>query len=198
MNNELNKQAEEQQIPQSQQQENHKQKKGKKGEASLTELEKAQREIARLQEELKTAQEENAKSQDQYIRLQAEWDNFRKRKDRELTERLRFAYEDLIKELLPILDNFDRTLKSIEKTDNLEAVKEGIELVAKNMRKQFEKVGLQPIESLNKDFDYELHEAISSVPVEEEEKKGKVIDEVEKGYKLNDKVIRFSKVVVGE
>lgn len=137
-------------------------------------------------------------SQDQYLRLQAEFQNFRKRKERELSEAIRFANADLLLKLLPILDNFARTLEAIEKTDNLSAIKDGIALVDQSMKKQFEKVGLTPIECVGEVFNVELHEAITAVPVAEEAKKGTVIDEVEKGYMLKDKVLRFSKVVVGE
>lgn len=138
-----------------------------------------------------------AESQDQYLRLQAEFQNFRKRKERELGEAIRFANSELLLKLLPILDNFERTLDAIEKTDNLSAIKEGIALVDQSMKKQLEKTGLVLIESVGESFDVDLHEAITSVPVEEG-KKGKVIEEVEKGYKFKDKVLRFSKVIVGE
>lgn len=174
-------------------------KKGKKKIKKLKEeLEQAQKQISTLQIELAESKAIATKASEQYVRLSAEWENFKKRKDREITDSIRFANEDLIKKLLPILDNFDRTLKSIEKTDNLTAVKEGIGIVARSMKSQFEKVGLAPIDSVDQEFDYELHEAITTMPVEEEEKKGKVLDEVEKGYKLKDKVIRFSKVIIGE
>lgn len=148
-------------------------------------------EVERLKQDL-------ARSLDQQLRLQAEFQNFRKRKEKELGDSIRFANGDLLLKLLPILDNFGRTLEAIEKTDNLSAIKEGIALVDQSMRKQFEKVGLTAIESVGQEFDTELHEAISAIPVEDEEKKGKVIDEVEKGYKLKDKVLRFSKVIIGE
>ena len=138
-----------------------------------------------------------AESQDQYLRLQAEFQNFRKRKERELGEAIRFANAELLLKLLPILDNFERTLDAIEKTDNLSAIKDGITLVDQSMKKQLEKTGLVLIESVGQPFDVDLHEAITAVEVEDE-KKGKVIEEVEKGYKFKDKVLRFSKVIVGE
>jgi len=111
---------------------------------------------------------------------------------------VRFANEDLIKNLLPILDNFDRTLDAIEKSDNLAAIKEGISLVDSSMKYQLQKIGLEPIACKGKPFDPALHDAISSLEVEEEEKKGTILDEVERGYVLKDKVIRFSKVIVAE
>ncbi len=148
----------------------------------------------KLSEALKALTE----SQEQVMRLSADFDNFRKRKEREMADAIRYANEDVLKQLLPILDNFGRTLGVIEKTDNLAAIKEGITLVDNNMRKQLQKVGLEPIEAIGQPFDLNLHEAISSIPVEEEAKKGLVIDEAEKGYRLRDRVIRFSKVIVGE
>ena len=154
--------------------------------------------IAQLKLKLRESEDEKKQLSERVLRLQADFDNFRKRKTKELADGIRFANQDLILQLLPILDNFDRTLKAIEGTDNLTAIKEGIELVSSNFRKQFSKIGVEPIESVGKDFDSEIHEAITSIPVEEEEKKGAVVDEVEKGYKFKDRIIRFSKVIVGE
>ena len=154
--------------------------------------------IAQLKLKLRESEEEKKQLSERVLRLQADFDNFRKRKTKELADGIRFANQDLILQLLPILDNFDRTLKAIEGTDNLTAIKEGIELVSSNFRKQFSKIGVEPIDSVGKDFDSEIHEAITSIPVEEEEKKGAVVDEVEKGYKFKDRIIRFSKVIVGE
>ena len=154
--------------------------------------------ISLIKNSLLKAEAEKADLKDQLMRLNAEFINFRKRKEKEVSDSIRFANVDLLKKLLPILDNFDRTLDSIEKTDNLAAIKEGITLVDKSMRQQFGKVGLEPIESIGTEFDTDLHEAVVSIPTEEEDKKGKVVDVVEKGYKLKDRVIRFSKVIVGE
>lgn len=174
------------------------------GETGTTEPESAENQrnsesavdlIAKRLAETQKALEE---SQNQYMRLAADFDNFRKRKDREMADVIRFANEDLIKQILPVLDNFDRTLDVIEKTDNLTAVKEGIAMVSANFRKQLQKVGLEPLEAVGKPFDANLFEAITSVPAPGPEQVDKVIEEVEKGYKLKDKVIRFSKVIVGE
>lgn len=146
-------------------------------------------------EQLKT---ELMDAKEQNLRLQADFTNFRKRKEKETTETIAFANEGLIKQLLPILDDFERTLSVIEKTDNLAAVKEGIAMVAKNITHILGKIGVSPIEAKGLPFDSQFHEAITSFPVEEEDEKGLVFDEIEKGYKLKDKVIRFSKVVVTE
>ncbi len=161
-------------------------------------MEEAMEVIAGLQLQLRdtTAQLESEK--EAVLRLNADFVNFRNRQKKEMADTIRFANQDLLIQLIPILDDFERTLKAIEKTDNLSAIKDGIELISQGMKKRFSKVGLEPIESMGKEFDSELHEAITTVPVEQEAQKGQVIDEIEKGYKLKDRVIRFSKVVVGE
>ena len=161
-------------------------------------LEDAMKVIANLQVKLRNAKTEVDAHKDKSLRLQADFDNFRKRKSKEMADNIRFANQDLLKNLLPVLDNFGRTLDAIEKTDNMAAVKEGIAMVDSNMQRQLTKIGLEPIEAKGKEFDSEYHEAISSVPIDDEEMKGKVIDEIEKGYKFKDRVIRFSKVIVGE
>jgi molecular chaperone GrpE len=167
-------------------------------ESPITDLDSALEAIARLQVELRDTRQQLEEEKGQVLRLNADFINFRNRKTKEVGDAVRFANQDLLLALLPILDDFDRTLSSIEKTDNLSAVKKGIELVNNSMRKRFGKIGLEPIEAVGKTFDSEIHEAITTVPVEEEEKKGTVIDEIEKGYRLKERVIRFSKVVVGE
>lgn len=164
----------------------------------ITNVDEAIKVIANLKLELRDAEEEKKQMNERVLRLQADFDNFRKRKTKELADGIRFANQDLLLQLLPIMDNFDRTIKAIEDTDNLAAIKDGIALVSSNFKKQFSKIGVEPIESIGKEFDSEIHEAITSIPVEEEEKKGAVVDEVEKGYKFKDRIIRFSKVIVGE
>ncbi len=164
----------------------------------FVDVDMAKEEAENPESEVEKLRKQLALSQDQLLRSQAEFQNFRKRKEKELSDSIRFANGELLLKLLPILDNFARTLEAIEKTDNLAAIKEGITLVDQSMKKQFEKFGLRPIESIGKEFDIDLHEVISSIPIDDEAKKGKVIDEVEKGYKLKDKVLRFSKVIIGE
>ncbi|MEM6803026.1 MAG: nucleotide exchange factor GrpE [Bacteroidota bacterium] len=164
----------------------------------ITSVDEALEVIAQLTLKLRDTEAEKKQLSERVLRLQADFDNFRKRKTKELADGVRFANQDLILQLLPIIDNFDRTLKAIEETDNMTAMKEGIELVASNFKKQFAKIGVEPIESLGKEFDSEIHEAITSIPVEEEEKKGAIVDVVEKGYKFKERIIRFSKVIVGE
>ncbi|MEL6132001.1 MAG: nucleotide exchange factor GrpE [Bacteroidota bacterium] len=154
--------------------------------------------IAKLQLALRNKERKLAEEQEINMRLQADFVNFRKRKEKEMRDTVRFANEDLLVTLLPIIDNFDRTLSAIEKTDNLTAVKDGITLVSNSMKKQLGKIGLEILETKGKAFDSNLHEAIATVPAPSKDQEGIIIDEIEKGYKLKDKVIRFAKVVVGE
>lgn len=164
----------------------------------VQDLETAKEVIANLQVELHQARQEAQEAKSHAVRLQADFQNFRRRQEKEMASTIRFANEDLLKQLLPILDNFDRTLDAMEKTDNLSAIKEGIAMVDKSMKKQLNKIGLEPIPAKGKPFDSELHEAITTIPVEDEAQKDQVIDEVEKGYKLKDRVLRYAKVVIGE
>jgi molecular chaperone GrpE len=165
---------------------------------SFASLEDAMKVIAHLQLKLRNANNAVEEGNHKVLRLQADFDNFRKRKAKEMSDNIRFANRDLLVNILPVLDNFDRTLDAIEKTDNLAAIKEGISMVDSSMKRQLTKIGLEPIDAKGKEFDVDLHEAISTVPVDDEEQKGKVIDEIEKGYRFKDRVIRFSKVIVGE
>ena len=168
------------------------------GASEASTLEEAMEIIANYQLKLRSNQQELEESNKQLLRLQADFINFRKRKDKEMSDTVRFANQDLLVQLLPVLDNFDRTLDAISKTDNLTAIKDGISLVENNMKKTLSKIGLEPMASNGKEFDSELHEAITSIPATEEDQAGKVVDTIEKGYKLKDRVIRFAKVVVGE
>lgn len=150
-----------------------------------------------LEKELEAARKRAEEASDQYIRLLAEFDNFRRRTRREMDSFREYASESVLKSLLPVLDDFDRTMTAMEKTDNLASLKEGVTMVADKLQKALAKEGLNLIEAKGEDFDSELHEAIHSMEVPDE-KKGKVLEEVEKGYRLKDKVIRYSKVIVGE
>lgn len=135
---------------------------------------------------------------DKYMRLSAEFDNYRKRTLKEKMELTKSAGEKILLNVLPVIDNFERALKAIDDSSNIEGVKEGIHLIYTNFKDFMTQQGVKEIEAINLNFDTETHEAITKVPAPSEELKGKVVDCVEKGYFLNDKVIRFSKVVVGE
>lgn len=135
---------------------------------------------------------------DKYIRLFAEFDNFKRRTARERIELMQTAGREIMTALLDVLDDFERTQKVLADSTDLEAVKQGVDLVYQKLRNTLEQKGLKPMASLNTDFDADLHEAITEIPAPTEELKGKVIDELQKGYKLGDKIIRYAKVVVGK
>ena len=134
---------------------------------------------------------------DKHLRLYADFDNFKKRNAKERLELILTAGKDVIQDMLPILDDFERATKALENTTDVAAVKEGMKLIQTKLIKTLETKGLKPIESVGKDFNVEQCEAITEIQAAPE-MAGKVIDEVEKGYYLNDKIIRFAKVVVGK
>lgn len=142
-------------------------------------------------------QQENAALNDKYLRLFAEFDNYKRRTQKERIELLQTAGKDVIISLLPVLDDFDRANKAMETATDVNSVKEGVNLVHSKLKGILAQKGLKEIESIHTAFDTDNHEAITKIPAPNEEMKGKVIDELEKGYTLNDKVIRFAKVVVG-
>ncbi len=162
-------------------------KKGNKDKARIEELEKK---VAGLEEK-------TAKEKDDYIRLMAEFDNFRRRTAQEKLELVSMASTETIKGLLPILDDCERALKVLLESDDSDAAKEGTELIFSKLMGYLKTKGLAVIEAMDQPFDTDLHEAVAQFPVQEEEKKGKVFDVVQTGYTLNGKVIRFAKVVVG-
>jgi len=140
---------------------------------------------------------ELAQANDKYLRLYAEFDNFRRRTNKERAEERQTAGKDVITALLPVLDDFDRAVKAMQTSEDVAAVKEGVLLVQNKLKNILIQKGLKEMEAKGEEFDPELHEAITNVPAPAEDLKGKVVDELEKGYYLNDKVIRFAKVVVG-
>jgi len=134
---------------------------------------------------------------DKHLRLFADFDNFKKRNAKERLDLILTAGKDVIQDMLPILDDFERATKALEKTSDVDAVKEGMKLIQTKLIKTLDGKGLKAIESIGKDFNVEQHEAITEIQAAPD-MAGKVIDEVEKGYYLNDKIIRFAKVVVGK
>jgi len=134
---------------------------------------------------------------DKYLRLYAEFDNYKRRTQKERVELLQTAGKDVIVSLLPVLDDFDRALKAMESANEVAPVKEGVLLVSTKLKNTLAQKGLKDVESISQPFNTDFHEAITNIPAPTEDLKGKVIDEVEKGYTLNDNVIRFAKVVVG-
>lgn len=154
--------------------------------------------IETLNKQLLEAQEQVAKEKKEYMFLMAEFDNFRKRTVKEKSEIIKNATERAMKELLPIVDDFERGLEANKNAENAEGLKEGMELIYNKLIKYLEKNGVKPIESTGQPFDPDYHEAIAMVPVEDPEMKGKVIDTPAKGYTINDKVLRHAKVAVGQ
>lgn len=135
---------------------------------------------------------------DKYVRLSAEFDNYRKRTLKEKYDLIKNAGEDIVRAMLPVLDDFDRGIEMMEKTDSIDAVREGLKLIHAKLLSLLQQQGLTEIPALDCELDTDLHDAVTTTPVEDEKKKGKIVDVVQKGYKLNEKVVRHSKVVIGE
>ncbi len=157
----------------------------------LSEEDNARNEVEELRSQLE-------KEKKEYMFLMAEFDNFRKRTLREKSELIKNAAESAFKGLLPIVDDFERALKATEGVSDAGAVREGMELIYKKLKKYMEQNGVREMDPEDRDFDADRHEAISAVPVPDESLKGKILDTVEKGYTINDKVLRHAKVVVGQ
>lgn len=143
-------------------------------------------------------EQELADQKEKYVRLFAEFDNYKRRSAREAMEQRQTAGKEIIISLLDVLDDMDRAEQQLRDSDADKSVKEGILLVFDKFRKTLQSRGLKPIETLNSDFDVEKDEAVSEIQVDDKKKKGKVVAELQKGYLLNDKLIRFAKVVVGK
>jgi len=135
---------------------------------------------------------------DKYVRLYADFDNARKRMAKDRIELIQTASKDVLTDLLPVVDDFERAIKAQEKSEDAAGIKEGVKLIHTKLANTLSSKGLKAMESIGKDFDVNHHEAITEVPAPTPEQAGKVIDEVEKGYYLNDKIIRFAKVIVGK
>lgn len=173
------------------QKEEKKEKKGfLKKDAKKEKIEELEKKVAELEEKA-------AKDKDDYIRLMAEFDNYRRRTSQEKLELVSMASTETIKGLLPVLDDCERALKVLMDSDDSDAAKEGTELIYTKLMSYLKSKGLAVIDAFGQDFDTDLHEAVAQFPVPEEDKKGKVFDVVQTGYTLNGKVIRFAKVVVG-
>lgn len=148
--------------------------------------------------EVRAVEEKLAEMQDKYIRLSAEFDNYRKRTLREKMDMSKYAGENLLLGIIPLMDDFERAIKHMDAASDCGALRAGIDIIYGKFGDFLKQNGVKEIESLNNDFNVDLHEAVAKVPVGEEDKKGKVVDVILKGYYLQDKVLRFSKVVVGE
>ena len=135
---------------------------------------------------------------DKFVRLYAEFDNYRRRTNLEKLDLIASANGSLLKDLLPVLDDFERAIANNEQLEDVVALREGFKLIQSKFKQILLSKGLKEMEAKDQPFDADLHEAIANIPAPAEEQKGKVIDDVEKGYYLNDKVLRFAKVVVGQ
>jgi molecular chaperone GrpE len=153
---------------------------------------------SKVEEQLEKAENEVLELKDKHIRLQAEFDNYRKRTMKERMELLKTASESVLINILPVIDDFDRAIQTLESVQEENHVKEGVSLIFNKFQEFLKQNGVKEIEAKGKDFDTDLHEAITTFPAPTEDLKGKIIDVVQKGYYLNDKVIRHSKVVIGE
>lgn len=152
---------------------------------------------ASIPSELEQKTAELMEWKDKHLRLVAEFDNYKRRNAKERVELIQTAGRDVIQSLLDVLDDCDRAQKQLEAAETDPALKEGVMLVFNKMRSTLQQRGLKAMETLHSDFNADLHEAITEIPAPQEELKGKVVDEVMKGYYLNDKIIRHAKVVVG-
>jgi molecular chaperone GrpE len=148
--------------------------------------------------EMEKLQAELAEQKDKYLRLFAEFDNFKRRTAKERIELIQTAGKEVIASLLDVLDDCERAEKTMESVQDTAAVKEGVQLVFAKLRSTLEQKGLKPMNSVGEEFNPDLHEAITEIPAPAPELQGKVIDQVQKGYYLGDKIIRFAKVVVGK
>ena len=169
-------------------------RKEKKEKTKIAELESK---IAELESKNAELENKTAKDKDDYIRLMAEFDNYRRRTAQEKLDLVSTASTETIKGMLPVLDDCERALKVLLESDDSDAAKEGTELIYSKLMSYLKSKGLAVIEAIGQPFDTDLHEAVAQFPVREEEQKGKVFDVVQTGYTLNGKVIRFAKVVVG-
>ena len=154
--------------------------------------------IKNLNSKLKESEGKMKESHDKYLRLSAEFDNYRKRTLKEKMDLTKSAGEQLFLNLLPVVDDFERGIKNMNDSKEISAVKEGMILIYNKFRDFLNQNGVKEIDAAEKEFNIDFHEAITKIPATKKELKGKVVDVVEKGYMLNDKVIRFSKVVIGE
>ena len=177
-------------------QEEPEQKEEKKGKASQKKSKKEK--VVKLEEKISDQEKKIDELHDKYIRLSAEFDNYRRRTLREKSELLKTAGEDLLVKLLPVMDDFERAIGSLEESEDVEAVKAGLHLIYSKFKEFLKQQGVQEMNSKDKEFDTDRHEAISKIPSPDADLKGKIVDVLEKGYFLNDKVIRYAKVIIGE
>jgi molecular chaperone GrpE len=184
-----NKEAQEEEVQQTDKKLTDQEEKRKKKKARRTK---------KADGELEEQKIKYAELNDKYLRLFSEFDNFRKRNIKERLELTKTASEEMILLMLPIMDDFERAIKAFEEVKGSNSLKEGINLIYNKFKSTLTAKGIETIESKGKEFDTDYHEALTQIPAPSDDLKGKVIDEIEKGYLLNGKIIRFAKVVVGK
>lgn len=155
-------------------------------------------EVVEERSELEIAKDEAATATDKYLRLYSEFDNFRKRSAKEKIDLIKSASQDVIKNMLPIVDDFQRAMASNAEINDAESIKQGFELIYNKLYNSLEAKGLKRIEAQGEVFNADIHEAITNIPASSEDMKGKIMDVVEEGYYLGEKIIRFPKVVIGQ
>ncbi len=153
---------------------------------------------AKTEKDIETLKAQLSEANDKYLRLYSEFDNFRKRTARERLEFAKTASAEVIVDLLPVLDDCERAKKSLDESKDIEAIREGMELIYNKLRNILQQKGLEEMTSIGEVFNTDHHEAVTNIPAPTDEQKGQIIDELEKGYFLNGKVIRYAKVVVGQ
>ncbi len=166
--------------------------------ASAQNNETTEQEADQIVDEIEQMKNQLIEMNDKNLRLMAEFDNYRKRTLKERIDLIKTAGDKILADMLPLVDDFERGLKAMETSDDVQAVKDGVDLIYSKFVGFLTQNGVKAIPTENETFDTEFHEAITTFPAPTEEQKGKIIDCVSKGYTLHDKVIRFSKVVVGE
>jgi molecular chaperone GrpE len=160
--------------------------------------ENAEEEDNPLQAQVDQLMSDKAELSDKYLRLSAEFQNYKRRTAKEKMDIIQTAGRDVIKVLLPVLDDFDRAKKAADDDDSVEAFSEGVQLVYEKLHRVLEQKGLRALDTNGEVFNADFHEALTEIPAPTEEMKGKIIDTIERGYALNDKIIRYAKVVVGK
>ena len=170
----------------------------KKHEETVSEASENQSDTSIKEEEGQTSEDKYNDLNNRFLRLYAEFENFRKRTNKERLDIINNANADLLKDMIPVIDDFERAITNNEGSEDVVAIKEGFSLIYNKYKGILNTKGLKPMESKGEVFDPEVHEAVANMPTEDKELKGKIIDDLEKGYFLNEKVLRYAKVVVGQ
>jgi len=174
----------------------------KKNREKKTSANKSKKRVEQTKKTDKTSEivaaEKNAEFQNKYIRLSADFDNYRKRTLKEKIDLIKSANAEILLNLLPVMDDFERALKSMEDTKGCKEIKDGIDLIYNKFGEFLKSSGVKEIDAMHKKFDTDIHEAVTKIPAPSKKLKGKVLDVIQKGYYLNEKIIRYPKVIIGD